>query len=275
VGSFSAFNQDGTLKWSAPANIGRGESPAIGSDGTVYLVGSGLFAYMPNGTNLWSHQGPLYAAPAIAQDGTVYVAGSTAFGFEYGLSLNAYAVDGTLKWQVQTNLGGGPNLAQAIGTPAVDVAGAIHVTALNTLFAYSPAGIVQWTFTPGDGTTSLTSPTIGPDGTIYATFGSKLYAISGTNAPGRTPWPMYHQNPRHTGKVEKPLLKQPQKRSDANFQFQLFPQQLGLAYNIEMSTNLNTWTSLTSIVATTLPTDVADLTATNASVRFYRAESSP
>ena len=46
-------------------------------------------------------------------------------------------------------------------------------------------------------------------------------------------------------------------------------------YDIEMSTNLNNWTSLTSIVATTLPTGVADLTATNASFRFYRAVSSP
>jgi hypothetical protein len=85
---------------------------------------------------------------------------------------------------------------------------------------------------------------------------------------------MYRQNVRHTGKIEKPSLAQPQKRGDLNFQFQLYPSLLGQVYTIEMSTNLNIWTSLTSVVANTLPTDVADLTATNAAFRFYRASSS-
>ena len=66
-----------------------------------------------------------------------------------------------------------------------------------------------------------------------------------------------------------------QKRSDANFQFQLYAQQLGQTYTIESSTNLNTWTSLTSFVATTLPMDVVDLTASNAPARVYRAWSPP
>jgi hypothetical protein len=69
-------------------------------------------------------------------------------------------------------------------------------------------------------------------------------------------------------------LKQPQKRADGNFQFQL-DGQLGQAFAIEGSTNLANWTSLTSVVAVTLPVEVADLTATNAPVRFYRASSPP
>ena len=86
---------------------------------------------------------------------------------------------------------------------------------------------------------------------------------------------MSRQNSRHTGKIEMPSLQSPQKRSDANFQFQLYPQQLGLTYSIETSTNLNTWTSLTSFVATTLPMPVVDLTATNTPAKFYRASSPP
>jgi len=85
---------------------------------------------------------------------------------------------------------------------------------------------------------------------------------------------MYQQNARRTGKIERPALKPPQKRSDANFDLQLFPQQVGLNYRIETSTNLNTWTSLTSFVATTFQVDFADLTATNSPTKFYRAFSS-
>ena len=86
---------------------------------------------------------------------------------------------------------------------------------------------------------------------------------------------MYQQNPRHTGKVEKPSLKQPQKRTDSNFQFQPYAQELGQTYTIETSTSLNTWASWTSIVANTLPTEVADLTATNSPAKFYHAYSPP
>ncbi|HEV2392525.1 MAG TPA: hypothetical protein VG146_09200 [Verrucomicrobiae bacterium] len=84
---------------------------------------------------------------------------------------------------------------------------------------------------------------------------------------------MYRQNIRHTGKVEKPAVGQPQKRSDSNFQFQMYPQQIGLSYTIETSTNLNTWTSLTSFVATSLPMPVTDLSASNSPSKFYRAYS--
>jgi hypothetical protein len=117
---------------------------------------------------------------------------------------------------------------------------------------------------------SYSSPAIGPDGTIYVTFGSRLYAIAGTNGPADSSWPMYRQNARRTGKVEKPALKQPQKRSDANFQFQLYGQ-LGQTNTVEVTANLNTWTSLTSIVIDTVPMDFVDLTASNFPSRFYRA----
>lgn len=119
-----------------------------------------------------------------------------------------------------------------------------------------------------------TSPTVGPDGTIYAALGTTLYAISsGTNGAARSSWPMYRHDAQHTGCAQKPLLRDPRKRADANFQFQLYPQQLGLEYTIQTSTNLSTWSSLTSFVANTFPTDVVDLDATNHPMRLYRAVS--
>ena len=163
---------------------------------------------------------------------------------------------------------------------AVDSAGTIYFSGFNTLYAVSPDGEQKWTFNAGGKATdastySYASPAIGPNGTIYVTFGSRLYALAGTNGPADSPWPMYRQNARRTGKVEKPVLRQPQKRSDANFEFQLYPQQLGLTYTVESSSDLNNWTSMTSFVANTLPTDVVDLTASNAPTRVYRAFSGP
>jgi len=170
---------------------------------------------------------------------------------------------------VSTNLHG--NVGAVLGAPAIDGSGTIYCAAYNKLFAFSPSGEVRWVFDAG-GDYTYTSPAIGQDGTIYATFGSRLYAFAGTNGLADSPWPMYRQNPRHTGKVEKPSLQKPKKRSDANFQFELWAQ-IDQPYTIEASTNLNTWTSLTSFVATTVPMDVFDLEATNYRARFYRARS--
>ena len=119
----------------------------------------------------------------------------------------------------------------------------------------------------------MTSPVIGPDGTLYAALGTTLYALAtGTNGPADSPWPMYRGNYRHTGKVEKPALKQPRKRADANFEFRLYAQ-LGQTNALETTTNLSVWTSLTNVVVTNVPMDVVDFTASNSPARFYRVRS--
>jgi hypothetical protein len=229
----------------------------------------GLYAIWPQGQILWTNQTNLFirSSAAVGQDGTVYVA-------TYGAgTLCAVAPSGTLRWQA-TLAPNNPTNAPYPAVPAIDNAGTIYYPVFNTLYALSPTGTVRWTFSPGDGSFTSTSPAIGPDGTIYVTFGSKLYALAGTNALADAPWPMYRQNARHTGKVEKPLLKQPQKRSDAGFEFQLYGQ-LGETFIVESSTNLQTWTSLTNFVATALPMDVIDPRASNSSSRFYRTFSPP
>jgi hypothetical protein len=118
------------------------------------------------------------------------------------------------------------------------------------------------------------SPVIGSDGTIYAVFGTKIYAIYGTNKVDDIAWPMCRQNRRHTGKVERASLAPPEKRTDGNFELQLYGQ-LGGTFTIESSTNLNTWTSVTGFVATTVPMRIVVTNATNAPGKFYRALGTP
>jgi outer membrane protein assembly factor BamB len=69
----NAINPEGALKWSA--GIGPSSSPTIGSDGTIYCAGFGLFALNPDGTRKWVYE-MIYSrisSPALGFDGTVYI----------------------------------------------------------------------------------------------------------------------------------------------------------------------------------------------------------
>ncbi len=64
-------------------------------------------------------------------------------------------------------------------------------------------GSVLWDFEMGD--VVVSSPVIGPDGTVYGgSNNNKLYAFQ-TDSKGlaKSPWPMRGQNARHTGRAPK------------------------------------------------------------------------
>ena len=91
-GSLYAVNPDGTLKWkydlensSDDDNIwtsdNNGASPAIGADGTIYLVDhrNVVYALNPDGTLKWKenfYNGINWSSPAILPDGTLYIGGN-------------------------------------------------------------------------------------------------------------------------------------------------------------------------------------------------------
>lgn len=270
VSKICAFSPDGTNKWSVALPSGlAAEAPGIASDGSIYYADGVLYALSPMGTISWSsdyNSNRWFAGvPVVGARGSIYVATTLP------TPLWAVAPGGQADWSA---LG---SLNPDINTPAVDAGGMIYYCVSNSIWSLNPQGQVQWAITAPpsqQGDTAITSPIIGADGTLYATLGNTLYAVStGTNGPANSPWPMYQQNAQHTGRVQKPVLNRPQKRADANFEFELYPQQLGLTYTIQSSTNFNDWTTLTSVVATTLPMDVVDLSASNFPSRFYRASS--
>ncbi|HEV2392527.1 MAG TPA: PQQ-binding-like beta-propeller repeat protein [Verrucomicrobiae bacterium] len=267
-GQFYAIKPDGTQRWAAS---GSADSAAIAADGRTYITGGPLYAYARDGSMLWSTPSAfsLDGPPIIGVDGSIYVAAYQSH------VLSAFTSQGQSSWQGPGYPSRGP------GSAAVtDAGGAVYYCVSNSVWALNSNGQVQWAVTSPDNPIAgfdlaTTAPIIGSDGAIYAALGTKIFAIvSGTNGAAKSSWPMYKQNSRHTGSLQGPILNQPQKRGDANFQFQLYPQQLGLTYAIESSTNLNTWTSLTSFVATSLPMPVTDLSASNSPSKFYRAYSS-
>jgi outer membrane protein assembly factor BamB len=257
---FYALNPDGSQKWVFSSASAPGDSAAVGVDGTVYFTAGYSYAVTTNGTELWRNTDSLFqGTPVLGKDGTIYVENPD------DNSLWSLKPNGQTNWSIAT----GPVFHGPPPTPpAIDSSGMLYYSASNTLFAVIPQGSIAWIFA-GSGISSV-SPCIGPDGTIYAAFGSTLYALKGTNALGSTPWPMYRQNLRHTGKVEHPTLQKPKKRADANFQFQLAGE-VGQTYNIQRSSDLSLWSTFTNLVATNPPATFVDLSASNFNVGFYRA----
>jgi outer membrane protein assembly factor BamB len=159
------------LKWSYTTGGGIFSSPAVGSDGTIY-VGSfngTLYAINPDGSLKWSYPtgGNIFSSPAIGSDGTIYVGSGDH-------KLYAISDNGSLKWSYTT--GGG-----IFSSPAVGNDGTIYVGSRDkNLYAITDNvtnGSLKWSYLTGDQIVS--SPAIGSDGTVYVgSEDHKLYAIS-------------------------------------------------------------------------------------------------
>jgi len=97
------------VNYSIPAGIDS--SPALGSDGTIYVGANDrqVYALNPNGTKKWSFLtgGALHrASPVIGSDGAVYI--GSRDGIFYALN-----ADGTWRWQFSA-------AAEIDGTAAID-----------------------------------------------------------------------------------------------------------------------------------------------------------
>lgn len=171
-----AIATDGSVKWSLPLYCIS--TPALGTDGTVYMAVYvpyssfyALYALNPDGTTKWSFNigydtGP--SSPVIGSDGTIY------FG-DYNGEIVAITGTGQQKWRFQ--IGG-----QVLSSPAISIDGTIYAMArilpsssLNGLYAINSDGTLKWHFSTGP---SANAPSIGSDGTIYATEDfDRLYAV--------------------------------------------------------------------------------------------------
>ncbi len=265
---FYSFTPTGTNKWSRPlSNIGY-DAPALGSGGIVYCGAGSLYAFSGDGTNLWSTSNyAFYNSPVVGTDGTIFAGAG-------GRSPYAISSAGTILWHVID--GPLPRYGEYTSS-AIDAAGRIYHCVSNSIWCISSQGQVRWKITspePSDiqGDLANRSPIIGPDGTLYAAVGTRLYAVAtGTHGPANSPWPMYRGNAQHTGRIQKASLQKPRRRADANFEFEVFSQ-AGKDVAIESSTNLSAWSAFTNLVPVIVPEPVVDLSASNFPVKFYRAK---
>jgi hypothetical protein len=260
---FYALRPEGSEQWATNLDNGLLAGPAIAEDGTIYLTSTSLSAFRPDGTELW-RTGSFTGSPTIGSNGTIYIS-----SYGYLLYLVSQSGQATPTVAQSWRYGGGPV------SPAIAADGTVWLCHSNTVWVSSPDGqILPYSRILDDAYSGADHPTvIGPDGTLYSSRQYRLYAIAtGTSGPAKSHWPMDAANPQRTGRVERPVLELAQARSDGNFELQLYAR-VGKQYSVEASTNisLNSWTPLTNFPATSFPVHLVDLTASNASVKFYRA----
>jgi outer membrane protein assembly factor BamB len=236
---FYALNPDGSLKWKYAAGAIVDSSPAIAADGTIYFGSHDkkLYALDPEGKVRWSYrtQGAIISSPAIGPDRNIYFS---------SLDGNLYRLDaaGKLVWsfhfqswtQSSPILGNSDEvcIGHSVGlnsdVAVVTTNGAEHwhsgsavpmdlsqVAVADHFYFSLPWRTMQsvtavdhrlWKVDLDENVTA--SLTLGPDGTIYAVCGMKLYAIRPPGPalpPAKSSWPMFHANARHTGRVAEKL----------------------------------------------------------------------
>ena len=135
----------------------------------VLCIFSSVTLAQTGGQLLWSVNltyTPEASAPRVGPDGTIYIHSDDLF---------AISSDGKILWMKSSS-----------DSKAVDVApdGTVYSGSGRTVFAYSPTGMLLWSFTePAGGQGIMAGPTVGPDHNIYAVSdGGGLGAFSLTPA---------------------------------------------------------------------------------------------
>jgi sugar lactone lactonase YvrE len=196
-GRLSAVSSTGVELWNvaagtAPAGDTLRPSPAIGADGTIFVSGGALRAFLPDGRLRWqTTNGTFYSSPTLAPDGSVLV--SSQEGWIHLVR------DGTNVWRYQTS--------------AVN-RGAAAFASPNLIYAPGPAGQLLTLTLAGSnvwqapaGSLWSSSPAIAPDGTIYvSTAEGEVVSVFGAAPLADTPWPMFQHDIRHTGRNLSPAI---------------------------------------------------------------------
>jgi len=154
-------------------------SVAVASDGTIYAAGRGkiLYALNPNGMIKWTFETGewLVSSPAVSSDGTIYIGSAASYiatdppiQDSYLYAINP---DGTLKWKFKVDN------AIVIASPVIAAEGTVYIGSRDGyLYAINPDGTLKWKFKTGGMIHS--TPAIDDKGTVYiGSDDGYLYAI--------------------------------------------------------------------------------------------------
>jgi outer membrane protein assembly factor BamB len=131
----------------------------------------------PADVSFWQSFGMIASSPTIASDGTIYVGvdvprpPTSAQGY-----LCAIKPDMTLKWETDSQNCVLLRASASQSAAAIGIDGTIYLGDRdNSLTAFDPSGVKKWLYNHGFEGDIYTSPTIGPNGTIYFAFSQNLY----------------------------------------------------------------------------------------------------
>jgi outer membrane protein assembly factor BamB len=176
IGSFDhclyAIDPQGNLRWRKVTGSRISSSPAVGPDGTVYFGSQDSWLYAVNPDGTLNWS---YKTGGTVPSSPAIAADGTVYVGSDDFSLYAFDTSGTLKWSYST---GGP----VRSSPAVAADGTVYIGSNDRyLYAIDPNGALKWSFATND--IIYSSPAVALDGTVY--FGSNdkyLYAIDPSGA---------------------------------------------------------------------------------------------
>ncbi len=165
------------------------QSPAVGSDGTVYIgtgvtftssISDGMYAIRPDGTLKWKlNMGrPVHSSVALDREDNLYFLAGNAAGDPNDAVVISLDSSGNPRWTSEAVGWQAPNPFTGF-TPAIAADGTIYACGRFSLYALDPNGKTKWKydFPQVDNTTSSgggqpmgnhrSAPTIAKDGTIY------------------------------------------------------------------------------------------------------------
>ena len=178
-----ALNPTGSIKWEIGLS-GRAGTPAISTDGTIYVSTAGIEAISIDGSRLWYYAIPAATAdPVVAPDGTIFVGAGNG-------KLYAIHPDGEKLWDVPLS-----RFSSAAAVTNSD----IYIAGDNgSLYRVSREGELLQRFRAKKG---AHAPVLSDRGLLY--FGADdwiLYAFADIEAEMGA-WPLGLHDNQHTGRV--------------------------------------------------------------------------
>ena len=283
-GNLYAFNAtNGTLQWYAPFGSAQYTTPVIGGGGMIYCTGwANLCAINPNSnaTNgvmgfKWTYSDTNYQyqyyiySPVIGVDETIYAEYLTHNqGSPY--SSHLVAINPSTGKSIWNRLIGTNEVDfRKPGSLAVGSDGEIYLADTDgILYSFDLNGNMNWSYDTGSGV-PLGSPLIAPDGTLYVSGGSYLYAFQIPTGIACSPWPEDFRNARRTSATATASTSNPLQTTN------------GLQITVSSYTNfpacvfsssdLIHWDNLGQIILFGGSTNFVDIGYTNYPYRFYRA----
>jgi outer membrane protein assembly factor BamB len=189
------FNPDGSPDWVIELTSRGLGLVALAEDGTAYVADDkSLFAVSRSGDAKWRFQTEesVILSPIVGPDGTVY----------FTTSSHLYALNsgGTVKWNVPV-----PKWCRT--SPALAEDGTIYLGGDGGIFAFRSDGSEKWTISSMKvgGIGFPDSPTISPDGTIFASCGyNQICAIRDEGSPlAKSGWPKAYHDAANTSRTVK------------------------------------------------------------------------
>jgi outer membrane protein assembly factor BamB len=146
---------NGTLKWERKVTgLQYDAVTTLGRDGEIFVRGTALDVFSPDGTHLWQYKDrfPFVGAVAVGKDGTAYAVN----GIGMVVALNHR---GSLEWSYYMETG-------CYCSPSLGPDGTVYVGSHGgILHAISSDGDPKWTFKTHSNITS--SATVSAEGTVY------------------------------------------------------------------------------------------------------------